>query len=100
MSEDGKGGGVHSRLDLILRRNGFQIIIHFLQQMECYGPTLCIAYRFIQSLTTAAESRFIGSVVRALDFEPSGPGSNLTRIKGFLFSLICYALFFVAASMS
>ena len=33
-------------------------------------------YVYIQSLTTASESRLFGSVVRALDFYPDRPGSN------------------------
>ena len=36
-------------------------------------------YVYIQSLTTAAECQLFGSVVRALDFLPSGPGSNPTK---------------------
>ena len=34
---------------------------------------------YLRSLTPASESRLFGSVVRALDFLPRGPGSNPTR---------------------
>ena len=40
----------------------------------------------IQSLTTASESRLFGSVVRALDFYPGGPGS-IPRKDGIFFQL-------------
>ena len=45
-------------------------------------------YVYNQSLTSASESRHFGSVVRALDFQPGGPGSIPT--KGMTFFQLCF----------
>ena len=90
-----------------LRRKWLRVIINddFLEKGECFDLALlpsiiCLGrlridcmyifnlYVYIQSLTTASRSRLFGSVVRALDFYPDRPGSNLT--KGEKFVQLCF----------
>ena len=56
--------------------------------------TFCV---YNQSLTTASDSRLFGSVVRALDFGPGGPGFESCQGR----VIFNYALFlFLKAFMS
>ena len=54
---------------------------------------LRIALQYIQSLTTASGNKLFGSVVRALDYHPGGPGSNpgkrLEFFSAMLWSVCC-----------
>ena len=93
----------------LLRRLGTQMTspTPFFSSCSCAGKVQPIAYHlvtadnfqltrsleiYIRSLTTLSESRLFNG---ALDLYPGGPGSNPTRVMGFFFSLICYALFSV-----
>ena len=62
------------------------------------NSTLRLVYRFI-SLTTASGSILIGSVVEHWIIDPAARVQIPPKSWDF-FSLICYALFFVAAFMS
>ena len=68
--------------------------------IHCYGPApsiiclgnLCIASKYLFNLWQLRQSRLFGSMVRKLDFNPGGPGSNPTIGANFFSdaSLLCY----------
>ena len=90
-----------------MRRKWLHIIINddFLENGECYDrallPSIICLGRLriasIQSLTTTSGSRLFGSVVRASDFYPGGPGSIPTSVVE-IFSAMLHS--FVTTFMS
>ena len=76
------------RYGLIVRRNGFPVIIKY-DFLEEHSLQV-----HIQSLTTASGSRLFGSVIEHWITDPAGRVRFPPKSWEF-FSLICYALFFV-----
>ena len=89
-----------SRNGLILRRKGFRVIISddLIEEGE-FLPYAKLIGLYPMSDNCVRE-KTLWLCVRALNFLAGGPGSNHTKVIGFFFSLICYALFFVTALVS